>query len=41
MGSSALAGAVVFHRFPEQVLIDVTENFFGQLEAAYLFSGQI
>jgi hypothetical protein len=41
MRTGPLRGAVMLDRFPEQVLVDAAENFVGQLEATYLFPGQI
>ncbi len=39
--SGALSGAVVLHRFPEQVLVDRAEYFLGQLEGADFLAAQI
>jgi hypothetical protein len=41
MGSGTLPGAVMLHRFPEQVFVDRAENFIGQLKRAYLFATEI
>jgi hypothetical protein len=41
VSTGALPSAVVFHRFPEQVLVDRAEHLVGQLEGAYLFAIQI
>ena len=39
--AGTLPGAVVLHRFPEQILVDCAENFIGQLEGAYFLAAQI
>src|SRR5581483_3970755 len=39
--AGALPGAVVFHRFPEQVFVDRAEDLVGQIEGSDLFTAQI
>src|SRR5258708_15700305 len=39
--SGALPGAVVLHRFPEQILVDRAKNLVGQVECAHLRAAQI
>src|SRR5579859_6854670 len=39
--SSALPGAVVFHRLPEQIFIDRAEDLIGEIECPNLLAAQI
>src|SRR5579862_229197 len=39
--SGALPGAVVFHRFPEQIFIDRAEDLIGEIECPDLLAAQI
>ena len=39
--SGALPGAVVLHRFPEQVFVHRAENLIGEIERADLLAAQI
>ena len=39
--TGALPGAVMLHRFPEQILVDRAENFVGQVERPNLLAAQI
>src|SRR5579863_4521654 len=39
--SGALPGAVVLHRFPEQVFVDRAEDLIGEIECPYLLAAQI
>src|SRR5208283_5441843 len=41
VGTGALAGAVMLHRFPKQFLVDRAENFLGQRQGAYFLAAQI
>src|SRR5581483_10403875 len=38
MRAGALPGAVMFHRLPQQVLVDRAEHFLGELEGTHLFA---
>src|SRR5579863_4247440 len=41
MGSGMLPGAIVLHRFPEQVFVDRAKNFVGEIERPDLLAAQI
>jgi hypothetical protein len=41
MGPSALPGAVMLDRFPEQVFVDRAKNFVSEIERADFFAAQI
>src|SRR5277367_6708507 len=41
VSAGALRGAVVFHRFPQQVFVDRAENFIGEIKRPDLLPAQI
>ena len=41
VSAGALRGAVMLHRFPQQVFVDRAENFIGEIKRADLLSAQI
>src|ERR1035437_1941307 len=41
VGTGTLSGAIVPHRFPQQVLVHRAKNFIGQFQGTYLFAAEI